>query len=872
MPLTITKIPEETVSKGLTISKIPESSPKEIKISRMDTVKDSGVDYGQSTSDDVDFENMNLFFKTLDIMGRPGYAVKSGAAEIQKEYQNNLPFDAQRVIDAMGKGFTGKERMTANELYKRAGVEGVPFLGFATEVATDPVNLAGGAIFNVARKGISIASKGVNRLADSVPLIQNTIQKSKELVSPAINEIDKLFVTKSGIPELADKIDFYLSKRKYLKGKELQFGQKIRNVINNTATKYKKPVEEIEKNIISSIENPNLANNFDRETGLIANLMRNHFSDMLTNELKAGLPITSLKGNSKVLGYFPRIAKNDVVKYLRQAKIGKIGVWNPKLANAVGRKTGDFTLEEFNQFAKDNGIAALGGRSVEQFFLQNPAQASFIRGSRSAKAITSAEFLQDISRDFGKTVDAPNYFMELPEAFTKNAPYMKGLKFDPDVANEILRVSRRYLSPEQPHIFLRMFDDIQNAWKVRTLVYFPKYHIRNLVGNIWNNYLADVNPVNYAKAQAIQMYNKHKGSGGILEKTALMELDRFKISPDKADEIIKNAEQTNILHQGQYGGDIEFEAGQELARKSKNVLARTENFFIEKGKNLGRRLENNSKLAHFIDRLDKGDDVASAALSTKKYLFDYADLTDFERNVMKRIFPFYTWTRKNVPLQLKSLYEKTEKFIPIATALRNRDYEALDVMKISHPYLYEKLPIEIKSESDVKTYIPLEGLIPAADLVKLVRPQEIVQELLSPYIKTPVELAMNKSMFTERDIENYSGETQELLRMSVPVKIKYALTTILPQARLLNTIDKIVKNKQKKEKLTTQEQIIEQTLTSTYKIPIEDMKRIAILRLKRKINDLEDGLYKTKKYGREDEKQRIKRTIKETVEIIKGIK
>ena len=868
MVIKISPMPGNKESKsGITISRMPEKKPRQITISRLESSKDAGVDYSQSVSTDVDFAGMNLFNKTLDILGRPGYAVKSG---INAEMQGSSLPD---VYKSMVKGFTGQERITANDLYKKKGVEGIPFLGFATEVAVDPLSYVGAPIFKAGRIGIETGAKGLSKLANSTPIVKQAIQGIKNLSLPVVSELNKAFVTKSGIPQLAEKIDFYLSKRQYLKGKEMKFGQGIRNAINNASAKYKKSVSEIESNIISAIENPTIAGSFDRETGLIANLMRNHFSDMLTNELKAGVPITSLKQNNKVLGYFPRIAKNDVVHYLKQAKIGKIGVWNPKLANKLQRKTGDFTFEEFNQFARENGVASLGGRSVEQFFLKNPAQASFIRGSRSAKAITSAEFLQDISKTFGKADDVPEYFVELPAEFVKNAPYMKGLKFDPDVADEVLRVSRRYLSPEQPHIFLRSFDTIQNAWKIRTLSYFPKYHIRNVVGNLWNNYLADVNPTNYAKAQAVQMYARYKGKGGIFEKAALAELDKFRISPQMADDFITNAEKTNIIHQGQFGADIELEAGKEFNRaKSWNIPGRVENFFIEKGKNLGRRLENNSKLAHFIDRIDKGDDVASAALSTKKYLFDYSDLTQFERDVMKRIFPFYTWTRKNIPLQLESLYKQPEKFVPIATALRSRDKEALDVLKISHPYLYERLPLQIRSEADVNTYIPLEGLIPAADLAKLVRPQEIVQELLSPYVKTPVELALNKSMFTERDIESYSGETQELLRMAVPVKVKYALTTILPQARLLNTIDKIVRRKQKKEKLSTQEQIIEQTLTTTYKLPIEDMRRIAIIRLRSKINDLQDGIYKAKRYGRDDERERIKDAIRQTNEIIKGIK
>ena len=44
-----------------------------------------------------------------------------------------------------------------------------------------------------------------------------------------------------------------------------------------------------------------------------------------------------------------------------------------------------------------------------------------------------------------------------------------------------------------------------------------------------------------------------------------------------------------------------------------------------------------------------------AANKVKEALFDYSDLSLFERNIMKRVMPFYTWSRKNFPVQIKHL-------------------------------------------------------------------------------------------------------------------------------------------------------------------------------------------------------------------------
>ena len=54
--------------------------------------------------------------------------------------------------------------------------------------------------------------------------------------------------------------------------------------------------------------------------------------------------------------------------------------------------------------------------------------------------------------------------------------------------------------------------------------------------------------------------------------------------------------------------------------------------------------------------------IQGAADVVDKLLFDYSDVTKFETQVMKRIFPFYTWLRKNIPLQLELLAEKPQRY------------------------------------------------------------------------------------------------------------------------------------------------------------------------------------------------------------------
>ena len=852
------------------------------------------IDFKEFGVAKLDPSKMSPLQKTLDIFNRPGAAFRSGLLQVQKENQElfkDIPewdtigrmkaqaehkVNIQERFKALQSGLSGQERVTGNQLWEGTGVSRVPGLGFATEVATDPLMYGGYSVINkVMGKGLQLTGKG----AMKIPAFARTVKKVGEVSQPMVSRTKELFLNKSGIPELAKLIDKHLLKREYLKGRELKFGLKTRNVIQNISRKTGQSIDDVEKLVVNLIEQPLiLPKGTSPEAITLANTLRSHLTNMLTTELKAGVPITSLAGGARNIMYFPRITTKEAMKYLKQAHIGNKKIWNVKLQNALQRRTGDFTLQEFNDFVASHGLKSLGGRSLEQFFLQKPSIAIAIRGARSAKAVTSAQFLDDVGRQFGSKT-APSWHQELPDAVTRFNKTLKGLKFDPEVASEVVRTSQAYINPQQLGTFRQGFDAVQNLWKRWTLAPFPKYHLRNMVGNLWNNHLADVKMSNYPKAQALQMYRRYKGKGGTLERTALLQLRKFGISTDKADDIIRNAEELGVLGRGWFGGDIETTMERQLKGGFLRHLLRTKikkvatgEVLIEKGMAFGTTVENNARLAHFIDKVDKGYDAMSASISVKKFLFDYGDLTQFEREIMKRAFPFYTWTRKNIPLQLEMLWKRPEKFMGLSPMVRNNNPEDLLRLKYVRPNLYERMPVELRRDADTVTYVPLEGLIPAGDLSKMVRPNEMMYELLSPYLRAPLEQIFNKSLYFESEIEKYPEETQELLRMDLPVKLKYNLTTLLPQARLLNEINKIVEKGIRKEKLTPTEQAFSASLSSIYKVNLVDLRNRALRTIESKIKDLEDGMWKAKLYERGKEKIRIKNTYLKIKEEFRRLK
>ena len=73
---------------------------------------------------------------------------------------------------------------------------------------------------------------------------------------------------------------------------------------------------------------------------------------------------------------------------------------------------------------------------------------------------------------------------------------------------------------------------------------------------------------------------------------------------------------------------------------------------------LSRHIENKARLVNFQANLRRGGSWESAVNHVEKYLFNYNDLTGHQRNLMRVIFPFFTWRQKNVELHLNLLREK----------------------------------------------------------------------------------------------------------------------------------------------------------------------------------------------------------------------
>jgi len=442
------------------------------------------------------------------------------------------------------------------------------------------------------------------------------------------------------------------------------------------------------------------------------------------------------------------------------SKFGDAKVWSTKLDSSLSRN-----YEGTIQQIRDNfGIT----------FDDRPAIVYAKRALGSAKATTSKEFFNSV-KDFalkeGENISGV-------ETKVKD---LKGLKFPADIAKQIDEYYEA-VKPASLSKALKSFDSVQNWWKAQALT-APSYHVRNFVGNMWNNFLGGVvDPKDYYQAGMVQngkMINFTDDAGRVWDTKTITEA----------------AKRSGVINEGWYAKDIDMALSSELGGASWNPLK--QNFGLFKANRAaGSVLENNARLAHFISKLKGGATLDDAAISVKKFLFDYGDLTSTEKNLFKRVVPFYTWTRKNIPLQLGQLVKQPAKFaaIPKVTNMIENNVEKPNE-KYLGDYIKDNVGIRVGNDKEGNTmYFLLGSWLPAAQAIDfLSQPTENLVTSVSPFLKTPIELWANQSTFFEdtfgqpSKIERYPEENQSYLGLTMRKKTAYILKNI----RILNELDKL---------------------------------------------------------------------------------
>lgn len=358
--------------------------------------------------------------------------------------------------------------------------------------------------------------------------------------------------------------------------------------------------------------------------------------------------------------------------------------------------------------------------------------------------------------------------------------------------NVLKNVERAYMDLPD---FIRGFDKFQNYWKSVTLI-SPGFHMRNFFGNMTNSYMAgmsfkDIMLGNTRAFSDIGKYNE------IHEKVLVQGKDYLKSLSAAEQALYKKVDhfyRSGAAQTRRGFRDLEnikddalkvIQAG-DKATFTQNAKLRY-NQLVKANFTVAERIDDTQRYSLYNWALEnKTTDLISdltaqsasgqtiqmakearAQEVVAEALFDYQKLTSFEKDYMKRLFPFYTFMKSNFAFQAKSLLKDPERLRRVGNAFDywNEDIGGIateDMPDYMQDRMWLALPMTVrKDDADAISFLKL-NLTPS-DFTELVRNpfKKGVTSLTAP-LKIPLELGFGRDAFTGQPLERYPGEARRL--------------------------------------------------------------------------------------------------------------
>jgi hypothetical protein len=345
--------------------------------------------------------------------------------------------------------------------------------------------------------------------------------------------------------------------------------------------------------------------------------------------------------------------------------------------------------------------------------------------------------------------------------FVKNLYLQEG-------AEKTLKAFGEVVQPKTENALIKGFDKLTSLYKGALTVPWPSFHVRNLGSGFWQSWsegkvgFSDL-MAGYLKAgkHAAAKYGKATGEGGL----------------EYIDEIVNNG---ILSGHGQLVDILGEEAAERAGKVPDAFLGGL--LGAVKNKAPGQAGEHLYSYVEFLNRagyyeaLRKGGYTPAQAMHlVKRSQFDYGALSSFEKSVMRRVVPFYSFSRLNLPYQFAKLAERPGG----RTAQTIRAYtDAMESEPGSYTpeFLREGMAVRVEGDNANATFLKQTGL-PVEDLNKfafsggapdLARTGEKFAAMLHPAMAWLPETWAGKQFYTGRSLKDLNSPTGDATGTPMP--------------------------------------------------------------------------------------------------------
>ena len=497
-------------------------------------------------------------------------------------------------------------------------------------------------------------------------------------------------------------------------------------------------------------------------------------------------------------GFYLELNLNDARKRLDLLSVSLEDIRSIRSRARVGKKDG--WMADFDEFANEvsdvmnrlntmpDGPDTRRLASVLTGYLE--ARANLLRGTAEAADVAQMERMFASGRMFseGDHVIFSRVMDEGWEKLTGSGALstFNNLQMRPEVA-EILGNMGRLTDPafvKQMRVWFGPYTRFFKAWALST----PGYHVRNSLTNAFMLVAAGGRP--QFLAEGMREYNalyRAMKNGGNIEKY----LNNL---PDSRRAIVRDAYQSML---GSGVGQSE-----EIAFDTAGML--TNNPITRANRKVGAWVEQHSRFMLSYDGIRQGLDVNGATARTRKFLFDYEDISNLDAT-MRSIIPFWMWTSRNLPLTIQNIYMNPRPYQWYQSLRRNiEDQEKTEGLP---QYMREAGGFALAG-TDFAATPDLGFNRLQADVNMLTNPTRFAANV-NPLLRVPVEtMVADKSFFRNREfnrepipVEGPVGTLASLLgqpigsgssvggQRFVDEKLLYALGNLVPT---LNQVERFI--------------------------------------------------------------------------------
>lgn len=384
-----------------------------------------------------------------------------------------------------------------------------------------------------------------------------------------------------------------------------------------------------------------------------------------------------------------------------------------------------------------------------------------------------------------------------------------GKEGDIAINTDVLRMLEVPLDTKKTNEFVRMYDKWLKYFKTfKTLS--PVNFLNNLVGNSSNLYLSGIDMLDQAKLmpKAVDIV---KNGPELYNRKLIGEV----LTPEQ-DEIAEYWKKFLETGFGSAESALELRDLQDLpdymidfitkGKANKKITAKDIALYLPKlNLKTGAFMDNVSRVTVMLKAVDDPSYLARLGIDgvndaeklrkvISKVMFDPSMLTDFERNVMRRVVPFYTYAKNNLVFQIDNLSKNANRYRKTLKGMENLQKAATGGNDENmEEYLKNNLYIPIPALDENGNYTMLRAQLPFGQLIEMT--DDPIQQLVNmsgPASKGLYEFGTGIDSFTGRPIESFEGEKSaqlpfltkkqqklisDLTGLDVPLKNAYRLLT-----------------------------------------------------------------------------------------------